>query len=54
MSDIMGQEDLRGNVLKWLQRTGIPLEMSTAEAFRRTGFEVRQSATYSDPEEGKG
>ena len=43
-----------GKVLEWLQRTGFPLEMHAASAFRSAGFDVRQSATYSDPESSKG
>lgn len=41
-------------VLKWLEKTGFPLEMTAAESFRRAGFEVRQSSTYADPETDKG
>ena len=45
---------LNAKVLKWLESTGFPLEMAAAEAFRRAGFEVRQSSTYADPETEKG
>ncbi|PQA78271.1 hypothetical protein [Rhodoferax sp. TS-BS-61-7] len=41
-------------VLKWLQSTGFPLEMAAANAFRRAGFEIRQSTVYTDSETGKG
>lgn len=41
-------------VLEWLQKTGFPLEMQAASAFRNAGFDVRQSSTYSDPESAKG
>lgn len=35
-------------VLDWLKKTGFPLEMETATAFRTAGFDVRQSATLLD------
>ena len=41
-------------VLDWLQKTGFPLEMEAASAFRRAGFDVRQSFTYPDPQSEKG
>jgi len=41
-------------VLEWLQKTGFPLEMQAAQAFRSAGFDVRQSFTYLDPELAKG
>ncbi len=41
-------------VCQWLDRTGFPLEMEAASAFRRAGFEVRQSFTYPDPQSEKG
>jgi hypothetical protein len=41
-------------VLSWINKTGFPLEMETAKAFRSAGFDVRQSATHLDPEEQKG
>ena len=41
-------------VLKWLQKTGFPLEMEAAAAFRRVGFDVRQSFTFPDPQSDKG
>lgn len=41
-------------VLSWINKTGFPLEMEAAKAFRNAGFEVRQSATHLDPEEQKG
>ncbi|MBG0843204.1 hypothetical protein [Ectopseudomonas toyotomiensis] len=39
---------------EWLQKTGFPLEMEAADAFRQAGFDVRQSATYMDPQSEKG
>lgn len=41
-------------VLEWLQKTGFPLEMYAASTFRGAGFDVRQSATYADPDCAKG
>ena len=40
-------------VRDWLERTGFPLEMAAAASFRRAGFFVRQSSTYSDPQTEK-
>ena len=45
---------MREKVLSWINKTGFPLEMEAAKAFRNAGFEVRQSATHLDPEEQKG
>lgn len=50
----MHEESLENKVLSWLQTTGFPLEMAAADAFRRAGFDVRQSTTYVDPETKKG
>jgi hypothetical protein len=44
----------RSKVHEWLEKTGFPLEMSAAAAFRRAGFFVRQSSTYPDPQTEKG
>jgi hypothetical protein len=41
------------NVRQWLEGEGFPLEMRVAAAFRKTGFDVRQSSLYADPESGK-
>jgi hypothetical protein len=38
----------REQVLAWLEKTGFPLEMIAARAFREVGFEVQQSTTYID------
>ena len=38
----------------WLEKTGFPLEMAAAAAFKDSDFMVRQSAVYQDPQEGKG
>lgn len=46
--------ELSSKVLTWLDRSGFPLEMKAAAAFRDAGFEVRQSATYADPSAQKG
>ena len=45
---------MREKVLSWINRSGFPLEMEAAKAFRNAGFEVRQSATHLDQEEKKG
>jgi hypothetical protein len=36
------------SVRKWIEKTGLPLEMEAAAAFRRAGFFVRQASAYSD------
>lgn len=41
-------------VLEWLEKTGFPLEMEAAAAFKGAGFDVRQSFTFLDPREAKG
>jgi hypothetical protein len=41
------------NVRQWLEGEGFPLEMRVAAAFRKTGFDVRQSSLYTDPESAK-
>jgi hypothetical protein len=41
------------NVRKWLDEQGYPLEMRAAAAFRKAGFEVRQSTVYTDPDTTK-
>ncbi|MEW6529336.1 MAG: hypothetical protein AB1473_00770 [Thermodesulfobacteriota bacterium] len=41
---------LTDEVRKWLEEQGFPLEMRVAAAFRESGFEVRQSSHYLDPE----
>jgi len=41
-------------VREWLQKTGFPLEMQAAAAFRSAGFDVRQSFTFPDPQSDKG
>ncbi len=45
---------MKAKVLEWLEKSGFPLEMRAASAFREVGFDVRQSSTYSDPETGTG
>jgi hypothetical protein len=40
-------------VKNWLNEQGYPLEMRTASALRKVGFEVTQSALYTDQETGK-
>jgi hypothetical protein len=41
-------------VREWLNKSGFPLEMAAAAAFRSVGFDVRQSFTYADPQSVKG
>lgn len=45
---------MRSKVLEWINKSGFPLEMESAKAFRKAGFDVRQSATLLDLEERKG
>lgn len=45
---------MRNKVLEWINKSGFPLEMESAKAFRNAGFDVRQSATHLDLEERKG
>lgn len=45
---------LTKNIAEWLNKTGFPLEMEAAAAFREAGFDVRQSATFADPQADKG
>lgn len=45
-------KSMRDRVADWLSTQGYPLEMSTAEAFRRVGFSVAQSHYFADTEEG--
>ena len=46
-------EDRASYVRRWLKEQGYPLEMRVADALRRAGFRVRQSAYFSDPDENK-
>jgi hypothetical protein len=45
---------LSDKIQEWLETQGYPLEMRTAAAFRKAGFEVRQSSHYLDSETNKG
>lgn len=45
---------LTEKIIDWLKTTGFPLEMEAASAFRAAGFDVRQSATFPDPQSDKG
>jgi hypothetical protein len=40
-------------IREWLDSQGFPLEMRAAAAFRKAGFEVRQSTVYTDPDTTK-
>lgn len=44
---------LQEQVNEWLRKQGYPLEMRVASALRKSGFSVRQSTYYLDPETGK-
>ncbi len=41
-------------VLNWIKKTGFPLEMDAATAFKKASFEVVQSFVYPDPQQNKG
>ena len=43
-------ERLKKNIEGWLQTEGYPLEMRTAAAFLKEGFDTRQGDHYLDPE----
>ena len=45
---------LSGKVKEWICTSGFSLEMEAANAFRAAGFDVTQSAIYSDPQTAKG
>lgn len=45
---------MKNKVLEWIKKTGFPLEMEAASAFRSAGFEIRQSYTYPDTQSEKG
>lgn len=54
MSDeppVSPDKDLAAKVAGWLRTTGMPLEMSVARTFRRSGLDVVQSDFFLDPEE---
>lgn len=48
------QPTLSDKVTEWLDKTGFPLEMEAAAAFRAVGFDVRQSSVFPDPQSDKG
>ncbi|MCG8643359.1 MAG: hypothetical protein MI862_26770 [Desulfobacterales bacterium] len=41
-------------ILSWIKKTGFPLEMETAAAFKKANFEVLQSFIYPDSQQNKG
>ncbi len=47
------ESNVREQVLGWLNGQGYPLEMAVAAAFHASGFSVRLSDYYVDPESGK-
>lgn len=45
-----GQNQLKNKVQTWIEEQGYPLEMRVANTLIESGFEVRQSLFYIDPE----
>lgn len=41
-------------VTKWFEKTGLPLELRTASAFKKQAFTVEHSSVYEDPQADKG
>jgi len=41
-------------VFDWIKKTGFPLEMDAAAAFKKANFDVVQSFVYQDPQQNKG
>ena len=41
-------------ILEWIKKTGFPLEMEAAAAFKEANFEVLQSFIYPDSQQNKG
>lgn len=54
MLEVMTDQPLDQKVTEWLHKTGLPLELATAAAFKRWKFEVTHSAVYADPQTEKG
>ena len=50
----MAQQSLPSKVSEWLHKTGLPLEIAAASAFKQQNFEVTHSAVYADPQLDKG
>lgn len=47
-------DDLAERLKTWMRDTGFPLEMEAAHAFRKAGFQVKQSSLFPDPQTGDG
>ncbi|CAM2149572.1 Restriction endonuclease type IV Mrr domain-containing protein [Pararobbsia alpina] len=45
---------LESKLYEWIQKTGFPLEMDVASAFRKVEFDVRQAGIFVDRETNKG
>ncbi len=50
----MTEQSLPSKVSEWLHKTGLPLEVAAASAFKVRNFEVTHSAVYADPQSDKG
>ena len=48
----MGEEKLPDKILKDLLKTGFPLEIESAETFKRIGWNVTHQAYHETPTEG--
>lgn len=46
-------EEFTKKIKGWLESQGYPLEMQVSLAFKQSGFSVRQSNFYADPETGE-
>ncbi|MBU4233078.1 MAG: hypothetical protein L6277_01015 [Desulfobacterales bacterium] len=46
-------EEFRKKIHDWLSSQGYPLEMQVSLAFKQSGFSIRQSNFYADPETGE-
>ncbi len=50
LHQMSNSDELKNKVQAWIEGQGYPLEMRVASALIESGFEVRQSSFYSDPE----
>jgi hypothetical protein len=46
-------EEFRKKIHDWVNSQGYPLEMQVSLAFKQSGFSIRQSNFYADPEKGE-
>jgi hypothetical protein len=49
---VNNDEEFKKNIRGWLESQGYPLEMLVSSAFKKSGFSIRQSDFYADPETG--